>query len=158
MTCLPIGRLYSRPCFLEFSGPWSSLLERDKHLDRSNSQTTMELCHARVAKLFGFNTNTTAFCLGRSSLHLLLLKSSMAGLICEENRGTGQLNVHSRLPNLFVLRLNKLNLFHFLPLIWQSGNFSFARFSDVLTLQCHHHQQCDQIGRFSKVLGIKFFD
>ena len=26
----------------------------------------------------GFNTNTTAFCLGRSSLHLLLLKSSMA--------------------------------------------------------------------------------
>ena len=27
---------------------------------------------------FGFNTNTTAFCLGRSSLHLLLLKSSMS--------------------------------------------------------------------------------
>ena len=26
---------------------------------------------------FVFNTNTTAFCLGRSSLHLLLLKSSM---------------------------------------------------------------------------------
>ena len=27
---------------------------------------------------FGFNTNTTGFCLGLSSLHLLLLKSSMA--------------------------------------------------------------------------------
>ena len=26
---------------------------------------------------FGFNPNTTAFCLGQSSLHLLLLKSSM---------------------------------------------------------------------------------
>ena len=30
---------------------------------------------------FGFDINTTAFCLGRSSLHLLILKSSMAYLI-----------------------------------------------------------------------------
>ena len=38
----------------------------------------MKLCHACVALIFRFNINTTAFCLGRSSLHLLLLKSSMA--------------------------------------------------------------------------------
>ena len=46
-------------------------------MDRPNSQTTMKLCHACVA-FFRFNINTTAFCLGRSSLNLLLLKSSMA--------------------------------------------------------------------------------
>ena len=32
-------------------------------------------------KFFRFNINTTAFCLGRSSLHLLLLKSSMTRLV-----------------------------------------------------------------------------
>ena len=31
---------------------------------------------------FRFNTNTTAFCLGQSSVHLLLLKSSMIKLLC----------------------------------------------------------------------------
>ena len=31
------------------SYPWSSLVEGDEQLDRPNSQTTMELCHARVA-------------------------------------------------------------------------------------------------------------
>ena len=30
---------------------------------------------------FGFNINTTAFCLGRSSLHLLILKSSMTQIL-----------------------------------------------------------------------------
>ena len=29
--------------------PWSSLVEGDEQLDRPNSQTTMELCHACVA-------------------------------------------------------------------------------------------------------------
>ena len=33
----------------------------------------MHLLH----NFFGFDTNTTAFCLGRSSLHLLLIKSSI---------------------------------------------------------------------------------
>ena len=56
---------------------WSSLVEGDEQLDRPNSQTTLELCHSCVAYFFGFNINTTAFCLGRSSLHLLILKSSM---------------------------------------------------------------------------------
>ena len=29
--------------------PWSSLVEGDEQLDRPNSQTTMECCHACVA-------------------------------------------------------------------------------------------------------------
>ena len=29
--------------------PWSSLVEGDEQLDRPNSQTTVELCHASVA-------------------------------------------------------------------------------------------------------------
>ena len=58
--------------------PWSSLVEGDEQLDQPNSQTTMELCHACVAEIFlGVNRNTTAFCLGRYSLHFLLLKSSI---------------------------------------------------------------------------------
>ena len=64
----------------ESTEPWSSLVEGDEQLDRPNSQTTVELCHACVAYFFGFNTNTTDFCLGQSSLHLLLLKSSMTEL------------------------------------------------------------------------------
>ena len=57
-----------------------SLIEGDEQLDWHNSQTTMELCHAFVALFFVFNMNTTAFCLGWCSLHLLLLKSSMLSL------------------------------------------------------------------------------
>ena len=53
--------------------PWSSLEGGDEQLDRPNSQTTMQV--------LGFNINTTAFCLGRSRLHLLLLKSSMGRAI-----------------------------------------------------------------------------
>ena len=56
---------------------WSSLVEGDEQLDQPNSQTTMELCNACVEEFFGLNINTTAFCLGRSSLYLLLQKSSM---------------------------------------------------------------------------------
>ena len=41
--------------------------------------------------IFGFNINTTAFCLGRSSLHLQILKSSMPSLI--ENCTTPSLDV-----------------------------------------------------------------
>ena len=50
----------------------SLLLEGDEQLDRPNSQTTMELCHACVTYFFGFNINTTAFCFGRYSPHILL--------------------------------------------------------------------------------------
>ena len=61
---------------------WSSLVEGDEQLDRPNSQTTTELCHACVLhNFFSFNIITTSFCLGRSSLHHLLLKSSMAELL-----------------------------------------------------------------------------
>ena len=54
---------------------WSSLGEGDEQLDRPNSQTTLELCHACV--VFMLNLKNFDFCLGQSSLHLLLLKSSM---------------------------------------------------------------------------------
>ena len=57
---------------------WSSLVEGDEQLNWPNSQITLELCHACAANFLGFNINTTAYCLGRCSLHLLLLKSSMA--------------------------------------------------------------------------------
>ena len=57
--------------------PWSSLVEADEQLDRSNSQTWMEWCHACAAYFFRFAINATAYHLGRYSIHLLLLKSSM---------------------------------------------------------------------------------
>ena len=63
--------------FFKLLHPWSSLVKGDEQLDRPNSQKTLELCHACVAYFFWFNINTTAFCLGRSSVHLLKLKSSM---------------------------------------------------------------------------------
>ena len=56
--------------------PWSSVLEGDEQLDRQNSQMSLECCHACVAKFFGFVINTTAYHLGRYSLHSPLLKSS----------------------------------------------------------------------------------
>ena len=37
-------------------------------------------------KFFGFNINATVFCLGRSSLHLLLLKSSMTAVFKMSSR------------------------------------------------------------------------
>ena len=80
--------------------PWSSLPERDELLYRPNSQTTMELCHACVLhNFFRFNINTTAFCLGRSSLHLLLLKSSMAELLLTSKELQGSMQFfHQRSP------------------------------------------------------------
>ena len=48
---------------------------------RPNSQTWMECCHACAALFFRVFRNTTAYHLGWFSLHILLLKSSMAQLI-----------------------------------------------------------------------------
>ena len=57
---------------------WSSLVEGDEQADRPQSQTSMECCRACVAAYFwGVVINTTAYHLGRYSIHLLLLKSSM---------------------------------------------------------------------------------
>ena len=56
--------------------PWSFLVEGDEQLDRPNSQTTWNYAMHQLHNFLGFNTNTTALILGRSSLHLLL-KSSM---------------------------------------------------------------------------------
>ena len=50
----------SQICFKKHL-PWSSLEEGDEQLDRPNSQTCIEYCH------------TTAYHLGRWSLHLLIL-------------------------------------------------------------------------------------
>ena len=58
---------------------WSYLVEGDEQLDWPNSQTTLEFWHV-LHNFFGYVQNTTAFCLARSSLHLLLLKSSMIHL------------------------------------------------------------------------------
>jgi len=54
--------------------PWSSFEDGDEQPERPKSQTTSELCHAGFAYIFGFNIKP----LGLSSLHLQLLKSSMA--------------------------------------------------------------------------------
>ena len=70
-------------------------------MDRPNSQTTRELYHACVASFFGFNMNTTAFCLGRYSLHLLLLKSSMANLI-NHTAAAGSLKYQSKVPTRLI--------------------------------------------------------
>ena len=50
---------------------WSSLVEGDEQLDRPASQTCMEYCHVGMCCImfFGFY-NTTAYHLGRYSLHL----------------------------------------------------------------------------------------
>ena len=53
-------------------GPWSSLVEGDEQLDRPNSLTTKELCICCLI-FWGFKITTRAFCLGRYSLHLLLV-------------------------------------------------------------------------------------
>ena len=63
---------------VQFAHPWSSLLEGDEQLDWPNSQTTMECSMHVLHKFWGVNINTTAFCLGQYSLHLPLLKSSIA--------------------------------------------------------------------------------
>ena len=56
---------------------WSSLVEGDEQLDRPNSQTCMECCHACAVSFLGFAINTTAYHLCQFNLHLLLPKSSM---------------------------------------------------------------------------------
>ena len=45
---------------------------------RAKSETSMECCHERTAHFWGFAISTTAKHLGRYSLPLLILKSSMA--------------------------------------------------------------------------------
>ena len=59
---------------------WNSLVEGDEQPDWPNSQSSMECCHACATYFLGFVKNTTAYHLGRYSLQLLLLKSSMANL------------------------------------------------------------------------------
>ena len=46
--------------------------EGDEQLDRPDNQTCMESCHVCAANFFRFFINTTAYHLGRYSLHLLL--------------------------------------------------------------------------------------
>ena len=64
--------------------PRSSLGEGDEQLDRRSRQTSMEFAMHVLRKFFRFNINTTAFCLGRSSLHLLPLKSSMKEILSSQ--------------------------------------------------------------------------
>ena len=58
-------------------GIWSSFVEGDEQPTQLNSQSCIESCNACAALFFEFVVNTTAYHLGRYSLHLLLLKSSM---------------------------------------------------------------------------------
>ena len=60
---------------------WRPLVEGDEQPDWPNSQTSMKWCHPCAAYFLGVCQNTTAYHLGRYSLHLLLLKSSMAKVI-----------------------------------------------------------------------------
>ena len=69
--------------FLYRIGPksWSYLVEGDGQLDRPNSQTRMEWCHAWAAYFWSVSYKNTACYLGQFSFYLLLLKSSMPRLI-----------------------------------------------------------------------------
>ena len=112
-----------------------SLIEGDEQLDWHNSQTTMELCHAFVALFFVFNMNTTAFCLGWCSLHLLLLKSSMLSL---------SLPTPLSLSLLFFFLISSFFMLHFiflslLPLLAVSDSFKpYLFFSRIISLFCSH--------------------
>ena len=53
------------------------LFSRRRWATGSAQQSTLDYAMYVLHKFFRFNINTTAFCLGRSSLHFLLLKSSM---------------------------------------------------------------------------------
>ena len=65
-------------CTPRYVSPWSSLVEGREQLYQPKSQKKLWNHPMHVLdKFFGFNINTTAFCFGQSSLHLLLLKSSM---------------------------------------------------------------------------------
>ena len=44
--------IFKEQDFIQLQQSWSSLVEWDEQLDRSNSQTTMELCNACVADIF----------------------------------------------------------------------------------------------------------
>jgi len=50
--------------------PWSSLVEGDEQLDRPNSQTWWNDAKHRLHIFGGFHLNTTAYHLGRYSIHL----------------------------------------------------------------------------------------
>ena len=58
--------------------PWSSLVEKEMNnwIGQTNKQLWNFAMH-KLHNLWEFDINTTAFCLGLYSLHLLLLKSSM---------------------------------------------------------------------------------
>ena len=63
--------------FLKCKWAWSSLVEGDEQLIGPTVKQLWNYVMHVLHNFFGLNVNTTAFCLGRSSLHLLLLKSSM---------------------------------------------------------------------------------
>ena len=61
--------------------PRSSLVEGDEQLNRPTVKQLWNYAMHVLRIFFGFNNNRTAFCLGRDSLHLLLLESSMGKLM-----------------------------------------------------------------------------
>ena len=100
------------PTAILWVGTWSSLVEGDEQLDRPNSQTTTtEFCLRCVIYFLGFNTNTTAFCLGQYSIHLLLLKSSM---VLSGSRSSS--SSASSCPATFMIQFDTINLAKFRPL------------------------------------------
>ena len=94
MTKYFLGKenFYWRRC-KAWSAPWYNtlrstmeLFSRRRWATGSAQQSTLDYAMYVLHKFFRFNINTTAFCLGRSSLHLLILKSSMEAHI-EGNGG-----------------------------------------------------------------------
>ena len=102
----------------------------------------------------GFNTNTTAFCLGRCSLHLLLLKSSMVWVkffVCSRRPKTQELfncdvfvdylfhlciiNSHHHATLIVLICYNYLNFLKQNLKVFHS--FSLAHSFCLLLLQCH---------------------
>ena len=117
-------------------------------------------------KFLGFNINTTAFCLGRSRLHLLILKSSVVSLFeltlrflnfkIWTSEGSKSLKIHINnwiiilKPNLTPTLQAPHKTTIVLSSIQRHSWKARAEFEKVA------YNQCDQIGRFFKVLG-KFF-
>ena len=79
--CIPLARDLSDKSENKFSKIIPHLPFYARLQLRTPSQKSMEFCHAWcmhvLHNFWGVDINTTAFCLGQYSLHLLLLKSSM---------------------------------------------------------------------------------
>ena len=95
------GRFLARPTTC---GPSHGALQQQE-LNNQISPTVKQLWNYVLHEFFEFNINTAAFCLGRSSLHLLLQKSSMPQLLSNEHHIVNKDSRGALIKNLCCLSI-----------------------------------------------------